>query len=264
MGVVPKRESVRKSVEVSRELILDPKISLAAKGLYGVLLLHPDSSVSHLSRLTGVCRRTVLARLKELERAGWMTRRGKGPASPVEPRKVRERKAAWFRQVLRLTPYIGEFLMFCWLSELIDCDEYVDHARPEFLTNPVTGQPMEYDRMYPSYKKAFECQGPQHYGPTEKFPDRAKAREQELRDWAKLGLSFGHDFELVTITWNDLSLEGMQAKIPSGLPRRTADPADPYVRCLEQESARYRNEMRRILQERPRRTDDRERSALAR
>lgn len=168
---------------------------------------------------------------------------------PAQPSQVREHKVERFKRTLPLKPYTGEFISFCWLDELVDSDDYVDHARPPFLRNPVTRQPMEYDRIYPSHKKAFEHQGLQHYGPTDKFPDPVKAREQELRDWAKLGISTANGIELITIAWEDLSLKGMSAKIPDGLPKRAPDPEDPYIQCLEQESTTYRALMRKILRE---------------
>lgn len=233
-------------IGVHHEIVLDPNLSLSAKGLYGALLLNPHGSASELSRILEVSRDTVSSHLKELEKAGWAKRPSSRVVCPAQPKEVRQRQAERFEQLLSYHPYIGEHLSFCWLDELIDSDDYVDHARPQFLKNPVTNQPMEYDRIYPTYKKAFEHQGLQHFGPTEKFPDLNKAREQELRDWAKLGISSANGIELVTITWEDLSLQGMLAKVPNGLPRRLVDPKDPYIRCLEQESAKYRATMERI------------------
>ncbi len=245
----------KQSVEVHREAILDPGLSLPAKAVYVAVLLESSISTVGLSRLLHVGRGTIAAHLKELERAGWTTRTARRMICPAQPRQVRERKVERFRKMLPLTPYTGEFISFSWLDELVDSDEYVDHARPSFLRNPVTRQPMEYDRIYPSYRKAFEHQGLQHFGPTDKFPDPVKAREQELRDWAKLGLSTANGIELVTITYEDLSLKGMWAKIPDGLPKRAPDPEDPYIQCLEQESAKYRALMHRIRREQPAREE---------
>lgn len=239
----------RRTVEVEQAILLDDSLSLGSLGLYVVLLFHPNSSISELSRYLKVQRETVLAHFKELEKAGWATRDKHRLISPAQPKSVQESKIGWLKQVLQLKPYIGETLSFAWLDEWIDSNDYVDHARPSFLKNPTTGQPMEYDRIYPAFRTAFEHQGLQHYGPTAMFPDAAKAREQELRDYAKKGMSVEHGITLITITWEDISFKGMKEKIPDTLPKRNLNPDDQYIQFLEQESSKYRALMRRILRE---------------
>ncbi|MGI6643587.1 MAG: MarR family transcriptional regulator [Bacillota bacterium] len=228
------------------DIVLEPKLRLTAKAIYMAILVRPNLSISELGELLHAHRETVSIHVRALKDAGWVVYTEGRRLCPTEPPEVRKRKACWFKQVLPMKPFIGEFLSFSWLDELIPCLDYVDHARPSLLTNPVTGQPMEYDRFYPRYRKAFENQGLQHFGPTYKYPDPKQAKEQRLRDWAKLGMSHWNDIELVTITWRDLSLRGMSNKIPKDLPRRPINPKDPYIQCLEQESAKYRASMRLI------------------
>lgn len=134
-----------------------------------------------------------------------------------------------------------------WLDYLIAPTEYIDNARPTFLQSPETGEPLEYDRYYPSYRVAFEFQGPQHYAPTRVYPNLDQFREMRKRDVMKRGLSSEHGVTLVTIMPDDLSLDGMLKKIPPVLPKAVIDPAGPYARELERVSAEYRAGLARSM-----------------
>lgn len=93
----------------------------------------------------------------------------------------------------------GEFLMRTYLDLRICDDRYVDHARPPFLTNPITQEPLEYDRYY-LCGVAFEFNGPQHYRTTTRFADTETIRANQARDLIKKGLSQDSRVTLITIT----------------------------------------------------------------
>lgn len=246
---------------VEDKIILDQRLSLAEKGLYTVICALTKAGapihVSDLSRRLGVERKSIRRHLTGLAAAGviiltrsgtpgrylWVTL-GHDPATTgAEVRRNIARRLARARkrdEENGQTESVGEVLMKEWLSLLIDSGEYADNARPGFLTSPITGEPLEYDRWYPALKVAFEFQGPQHFGPTERFPDAAAAEAQKLRDLAKIGLSQRNGITLVEVEPHQLSEAGMVERIPTWVSRRRLDSMSPIIGILEAESAKYR------------------------
>ncbi|NPV70697.1 MAG: helix-turn-helix domain-containing protein [Firmicutes bacterium] len=213
-----------------------------AKTLYFVAQALQPRSISELARHAGVDRSTASEACAELARAGWMkivkSRREHAPVAVI-PGALQAERAESLRKILAMVRHKGEFLMKCWLDLMVPSDDYLDNARPEFLLNPVSGEPLEFDRYY-LLGVAFEFNGPQHYGPTVVYPDERAFREVRTRDLLKRGLSQEKGIVLVTITAQDLSLEEMRRKIPDRLPRGFVDTGSPYVRTLERASAEYR------------------------
>lgn len=138
------------------------------------------------------------------------------------------------------TESVGEGLMREWLNLLTDTRDSGDGVNPGFLVSPLTNEPLEYDRWYPAYRVAFEFQGQQHFGPTEKYPDPDKARRQQANDLIKLGLSHRNGVTLVEVEAKHLSLEAMLDLMPAVLPRRNLDGLGAVVSHLETESRAYR------------------------
>lgn len=66
---------------------------------------------------------------------------------------------------------------------------------------------------------------------------------------SKLGMSQANGVTLVTVTWEDLSHKDMSPKIPDSLPKRAVDPKDPFIKTLEEESARYTNAIRKAMRD---------------
>jgi len=135
---------------------------------------------------------------------------------------------------------IGEALMKEWLSLLITVDLFTDNARPGFLTNPLTGERLEYDRWYPTLKQAWEFHGPHHFQLTSQQGDPAELVKQQLNDLCKIGLSQRNGVTLIEVQAQDLRLDRMQSLIPPGTPLRSLADLGPVVTFLEQECARYR------------------------
>ncbi|NPV52571.1 MAG: hypothetical protein HPY71_03500 [Firmicutes bacterium] len=128
--------------------------------------------------------------------------------------------------------------MKSWLDLLVDDKDYEDNARPDFLKNPLTEQNLEYDRYY-RRGVAFEFNGPQHYGPTERYPNKRGARERRARDLVKKALSIENGVQLVIVHSQDLTPANMVAKIGNLLPLREFDPNDPYGTALHKASRAY-------------------------
>lgn len=225
------------------ELVLqDKSIKPVAKYIYLAMQVIHSESLGDLARKAGVSRQAVSRAIKHLAANGWakvIRQQRRQVPVPLVAKPVQERLARRLIDAFEAAPHKGEFLMKAWLDVLVASDDYLDNARPDFLMNPLTGDPLEFDRFY-SAGVAFEFHGPQHYGPTPLYPGDEKFREAKLRDIIKLGLSAERGIVLVTVTLGDLSLSGMTAVIPQVLPRAEVDKEGPLVRTLEQLSNQYR------------------------
>ena len=233
---------LRRRVSFFLPLMGSRELPVVAKPLYVVAEAMQPRSVSELARLAGVERNAASAACGELVRAGWMrlVKSGKTvmPIAVVPP-ALQTEQIANLRKALAMAQHKGEFLMKRWLDLTIDSDDYVDNARPDFLSNPASGEALEFDRYYME-GVAFEFNGPQHYGPTTAYPDERVFKETRMRDLLKAGLSHEQGVVLVTMTAQDLSLEGVLKKVPGRLRRAYVDRESPYVKALERVSADYR------------------------
>ncbi|MGE5485077.1 MAG: hypothetical protein ACM3X4_08685 [Ignavibacteriales bacterium] len=150
---------------------------------------------------------------------------------PVVPESLQHEQASRLQTLVGIASQKGEFLMKCWLDVLVASDDLIDNCRPGFLCNPLTGEPLEFDRFYLE-GVAFEFNGRQHYRPTSAYPDEQTFRERRARDLLKKGLSQEKGIVLVEVTSADLTLENMEKKIPDVLPRSVVDREGPYVKAL--------------------------------
>lgn len=203
-----------------------------------------------LAHQTGLSPVTILRHVQRLKQAGWMKLlvRGKQPGGrikpiPAVPLQVQIMQSEHLKTAHSWAPQKGEFLAKALLEVWIPLRDYVDNARPEFLINPASTEPLEYDRYYPD-KVAFEFNGPQHYAPTEKYPDKQAFRDTAARDLMKQALSQKNGVTMVTLTYKDLSLEGVRNAIPPNIAVRDWDEIDvqgPYIRTLERLCKEYRS-----------------------
>lgn len=252
MGVMTMPSALSRSIVVPMDLIRDPTLPSEAKYLYMVLLSHCTPGTNRctvaqpqLLRLTGFrSAQTLRTHLERLVASGWLRVsrvRGARPTAYdlLNPRTA-ERQAVLARIEARLSreQFRGEALMKEWLNLLVASDEFQDNARPGFLVNPKTGERLEYDRWYP-VGVAFEFNGGQHYGPTERYPDEEQVKDQQTRDLVKEALSAREGVKLVTIHATDLTLEGMRAKVEGLLPLRDLTGLEPLIEYLTTASKRY-------------------------
>ena len=78
-----------------------------------------------------------------------------------------------------------------------------DKIRPEWLTNNVTGKPLEIDLYNDQLKLGIECQGKQHYVHTPFFQkNKSDFRDQQYRDEIKRLLCEKHGITLIEIPYN--------------------------------------------------------------
>lgn len=231
------------------DLLLDNRLKIQPKLLYGILQLTPafahpkgEFRYAELSRMTGLGLNTIKRALQALRKTGWLRVSQANQLRPIRftllnPAEER-RQLAVMQAEQRLTEasFLGEAIMREYLSLLIDSDEYQDNASPGFLINPFTDEKLQYDRYYPP-NVAFEYNGPQHDGPTERYP---AAWKQQGRDYIKLGISVTRGITLITLHAEDLSLRRLQDQIAGLLPLRSLDGHQPLIAYLESVSRRYR------------------------
>ncbi len=214
--------------------------------VYVVAMMHRPGSVSELAEKAQMERKTVAKHCRELQRLGWMKiidERGRQHPMPILPVEVETRLADEAKKELEVAAYKGEATAKKFLDWLTyPTIQYIDNARPSFLKNPETDQPMELDRFRPP-DLAWEYNGEQHYGTTEKYPSEKAFRDTRKRDLMKEALCLENQVRLIIITKDDLTLERMLGKIPPEL-LRPADMTGPFIGMLDQagrECARRRD-----------------------
>jgi hypothetical protein len=224
-----------KKVLIPDALVDTKDLLVSAKFLRAAAEIKLPASLAEFARLSGLSRSVVFQACNALAEQGWLTFRNTSnsriavPCYPDDIERLRIELLLWEKD---MAPYLGEFLMRRLLDEIVASTTYMDNARPVFLKNPETGQPLEVDRLYRE-GVGFEYNGDQHYRPTGKY-DQHVVRKQATRDAIKLGLSMKHGITIVTVIDRDLSIEGMLAKIPSSLPERRVNRKSLYIGKLEE------------------------------
>ncbi|MGE5483883.1 MAG: hypothetical protein ACM3X4_02560 [Ignavibacteriales bacterium] len=234
---------MRQRVHLPIELIRSRDVSPMEKLLYLGAEAAGPRSISELARLAGIDTGNASRGCAALARAGWfrLARNGRGLVPiPVLPRAAQEQQAKQLTRALGLAPQKGEFLMKRWLDLLVASDDFVDNARPPSLVNPMTGEPLEFDRFYLE-GVVFEFNGAQHYGPTQTYPSEQAFKEIRTRDLLKKGMSLEQGIVLVEVIADDLSLDGMRKKVPENLRQSAIDASGAYVKALERMCQEYRS-----------------------
>jgi hypothetical protein len=147
------------------------------------------------------------------------------------PYEHQAKMAEHLETVCRLVRNKGEFLMKRYLDLRVCSDEYVENARLEFLVNPTTDEPLEYDRYYLS-RVAFEFNGTQHYITTQAHPDEKALKELKARDLIKKALSDKAGVKLIAVTAEDLPPDALDKLLPDDLPLGPLDKDGPYFKAL--------------------------------
>ena len=148
----------------------------------------PDS-VNTLASIGKISTKKAYAARRKMTALGWMVLRSHGrKVRPVAliPHVTQEKMAPILKEEYEAAFNKAEFLMKRCLDLAVHCENFIEHARLEILKN-ITGEPMEFDR-YHREKVAFEFNGPQHLGVTEKFTAEMAALEPQSRDTRKVWL----------------------------------------------------------------------------
>ncbi len=192
----------------------------------------PDSLIS--LALTGKTPiKKAYATCRKMAASGWMALQNHGrrlrPVALI-PHVSQEKIARILEEEYEAAFNKGEFLMKRYLDTVVHSEDYVDNARLDILKN-TTGEPMEFDRYYRE-RVAFEFNGPQHLGATEKFSDETAALELQKRDTRKVWLCEKANVILVRIYVADLHPRIMSRLIPSRLERNYTDEQGPHHKRL--------------------------------
>lgn len=228
---------------VVEELLSTAGIGFDERGVYVHVLACGPASMAELAEKTQLGLHRVTRVCRTLAERGWLMliREGRKvrPAAAF-PKACQERLAHELEVEYSMSPYKGEFLLKRGLDFLVRDDNFVDNARPEFLKNPLTGAPLEYDRYY-LIGAAFEFNGNQHRETTETYSDEESVNETRAHDLMKAGASMQNNVALVIVTPSDLSLQGIRKLLPECLKLNDADLKGPYAQTLEKLFSAYRN-----------------------
>jgi hypothetical protein len=134
-----------------RELSLDGGLSPLEKGLYVAIKTLRPRSIVRLADLMGLSHSSVSRACAHLADRGWVkieqcSREKRVWA--VVPDAVQVRQAHLLSEIYSMQPHKGEFLLKVLLDAHVLSRNYVDNARPKWLINPTTDEPMEIDRLY--------------------------------------------------------------------------------------------------------------------
>ncbi len=234
---------------VPKALAHDKELSDLAVRILLVLQSNRFRSIAELAQAIGACRDRAGKAVQTLIKRGWaFCVSNEGSRSkvivPTWPVSVEAALASLISGDRESVAFLGQWLMWCWLDALVDCSDYMDNSRPDWLRNADTGHRMELDREYRSLGVAFEFQGEQHFRPTEAYPDQDEHARQQLRDDQKAGVCLRNGVRLVEITAEDLTLKRMLRKV-DGLPLRHYRTDGPVIRALQQISESYISWVRR-------------------
>jgi len=248
-GIRPPRGGPK--AQIPAGLLAERGVGARAKVLYGLLQSVPTFcgqrgrfTYPGLSTLTKLGPNTLKRAVTELRECNWVRTDQKSRLQPIFFRlgtpvnRQREREALLAERRLKRAEHRGEALMHEYLSLLIDSTDFVDTTRHNFLVSPLTQERLELDRFYRTARVAFEYQGEQHTRASARFTQK-EVDELRLRDTLKAGLCLRAGVHLVLVEEQDLSLQAMERKIGTCMPRRSLDGQDRLIEMLEVESLIY-------------------------
>lgn len=252
------------AVAIPGYLLYSPQLRPADRCLYAVLFMRRkrrndtvQATVPDLLDATGIgSPSTVRGAIARLIHAGWLwvpegAKAGGRTYRPLDPHLgQRETALGQLRARLKRLQFVGEALLQAMLTEAVAVTEFQPGARLSEITNPLTGEPLEFDRWYPGPKVAIEYNGRQHYQTTELFPDPKELLRQQARDLIKDALARRNRITLITFDEPELTFAHIAAKLSGVLPLRTLRHEDPLVRYLNRESVKHVRRYSRWLAER--------------
>jgi len=222
---------------VTDELAKDQSLTATDRALYFLVWAHDPATVAELAKLANTDRTTAARSCRRLVASGWMKMVGKGQRkrpAPLIPYQCQVIMAHDLEEEYEMTVNRGEFLVNKRLDWSLRGDEYVLHARPKFLKNPITGQQLEYDRYDPKAGFAAEHNGIQHYRQSDLYSED-QVKQQQANDLMKESLSARNGVTLMTFTWRDLRpgvLEERLKETVSYLTRGYVDMGGAYAKTL--------------------------------
>ncbi len=256
------RDLINMEVTVFRDLITDKTVPPMARVIYCVLFglakrakEKPNflASYTSIAAVLDVQPRTVRKSIRKLIDAGWLaihrpTKKATLTISFPNPQLALERaQVRRAQRRLEKTKAVGETLLREYLDIMVEDADYKDDYAPPALTNPLTNERLDFDRYYAKRNIAIEFNGPQHDGPTERFPEQV-ARKQIERDRIKQEICKRQQINLYIVRPEDLSYRRLYELFRKVLPLRNLTGREPILRFLDERAAAYRQAIRQIRQ----------------
>ena len=213
-------------------LLASTDISFRAKCLYDLICRCRPDSLSQITVISGLAWKTVKKECESLKKHGWLkfetTKASSTIIIPTAPSAVQTRLATDLTEYRRFWPLLGESVMKVMLDNTVQSSDCLDNCRPQRMSNPETGKALELDRLYyPNI--AFEFQGRQHHQLTPLHSNEQQFERAKLLDLAKVGLGEKLGIKIVEITIDDLTIDGIIARIPKELEVQRIDRDGEYT-----------------------------------
>jgi len=217
-------------------LLATTEIPFRAKAIYDLICRCKPNSLAEIAALSNITRKTVLKQCEILKEKGWLKFEVAKSSStiiiPTAPSAVQTRLATDLTEYRRFWPLLGESIMKVMLDNTVQSSNCLDNCRPQQMSNPETGKALELDRLYyPNI--AFEFQGRQHHQLTPLHSNEQQFERAKLLDLAKVGLGEKLGIQIVEITIDDLTIDGIIAKIPKELEIQRIDREGEYIRFID-------------------------------
>lgn len=237
------------------DILLQP-LPRPAKWIWAVLRrLDRPVTYQELRSLTGFSLDTIRESIQQLLHSRWLVMEGTArrpmrlkAINPAESKRQVEIEQ-WEKQFtdgVRSGLSRGQCLLYIIVRMALPGSKILVNARLPGLTNPLTDAELEIDLYLPDYRLGLEYNGPQHYTPTEWFPDEVQFRSQRARDLIKLGLCRERGIDLFVVTLQDLWPDQIWRRLARKAPvREIPDEEWHLVRWLYKHIRRYQESVHR-------------------
>lgn len=235
---------------VTRHLLLDERLRASSKVTYGLLRIHRKNTIAFNATAFNMRYDTLRRNIRQLQELDWayefldpITQRP--IVVPWMPLAVEHTLANELRSSRSDTPFWGETLARHWLDTIVDDDDRVDNARPEWLVSGFGGYRKEIDFFFRRAAVAIEFQGRYHFeaGPSEE--EQIELQRQQQRDALKSLICVRHNIAFVEITGKDLYYDALLGKLGHLLPIIPPRLERPLFRTLAEMSHSYVNNLNR-------------------
>lgn len=235
---------------VTQHLLLDGRLRPSSKVTYGLLRIHRKNTISSNAKTFGMHYDTLRRNVRQLQEFDWAYESpdpvtGQPIVVPSMPLTVERMLANELRSSRSDMPFWGEALARHWLDVLVDDDDRLDNARPEWLVSGYGSYRMEIDFFYRRARVAIEFQGKHHFDAGDSDEEQVELKQQQERDALKSLICARHNVSFVEITGKDLYYDALVGKLGHLLPIIPPRKERPLFRALSEMSHSYVNNLNR-------------------
>jgi len=244
------------ALRVPSDLLFEPDLPRGAIWVWSLILRENGKPLSFkdLQRMTGYTQPTLSKYLRILREREWLVGSHRRVNRFMEfhlqasnPHQVkRQAQIKELEQVIEKAKYRegysqGQCIAARMLMLALEQGSVIENAELAGLENPLTGGKMHVDMLIPQFNFAIEFQGPQHDGPTKRYPDPEEYKSRRVRDLVKRGLAAEQGITLISIRPADLSFQRIRELVSPFVPLKK-DLSDRWhlIEYLERRAAEYR------------------------